>query len=1116
MSIIFGSLLRVTPEFCVSSWWLTYHLGNTNDLVKLRFINLLKREYVNTDESTYLAALKQCENEPIQVPGSVQAHGVLITLRSSDYTILQISESVSELFGMHPTELLHQPLSKLMPIESVERATKRLGDRLPRLLNPIPLEVTVKGKVRRFDGIMHRAGRVLILELEPHIQNDKGYGGFGGFYEAIREVTSKMMVTENLAEVLELSCQEIRKLTEFSRVLVYKFDENWNGEVINESKDDDVETLLHHHFPASDIPKQARELYTTNWLRIIPNVDYKPSKIIPAVNPITDKALDLSNSVLRSVSPVHIEYMKNMGQAASMSISLLKGRKLWGLISCHHPKAHFLKYDVRVASEFIGQMVSAQIIAREDVAEIDHKLQLKKLYDDLLQFGGGYSSIPQSFSSNAASLLGLTDSQGAALLFDGRCVLVGSTPSQEEVKTIHNWLTTRNAPIFCTNEISKDFVSTKTAINPLACGILAIEISQSHQDSIIWFRPEVKSDKKWAGNPDTAKQFLEDGKIHPRTSFQSWYDSSIGKSKAWGQAEIDAADELRSSITGMAVNNTSHQDSRSMATVFRNSLANSLATTAATKSDRNIGDLTILKDLSKTGVDANALLLESLTDYAILMLGPTGLILSWTNGAKRLFGYSKSQVYHKSFQLFFAEEDVLKDNHNKALENVLDTGRTEEEAWLYRADQTSFWGKIKISEIQDPLGNLFGFSLVIEDITAERAAEEEMKAAKLMADAANNAKSAFLANISHEIRTPLGAVLGFSELMTSLDIHAGDRLELYNKVKRNGDQLTVLINDLLDIEKAEAGRIDIEKLEIDLNVFLNDIEQLFISKAADRGVELKFVITGRLPKTIESDPTRLRQILINLLGNAIKFTPSGGTVTMLCSIETMSDTEQLVFRVRDSGRGMSETEMERLFQPFAQADASTTRNYGGTGLGLFLSQRLARSLGGDLTIEWSSVNKGSTFLVYVDKGLVVSTDTFSKVTSRETNDVAKALVAKELTGLSVLIVDDSPDNRDLLSSYLKKAGAIVDFAVNGQYGVEKALLGKFDVVLMDIQMPVLDGNQAMRLLKTAEYPSPVVALTAHAMREERDYSLALGFHDYLTKPIDRKTLIEKLMTIKIY
>ena len=1064
-------------------------------------------------ESTYLEALKQCETEPIQVPGSIQAHGVLLTLRSSDYTILQISESVNELFGLHPSELLHQPLSKLMPIESVERATKRLGDRLPRLLNPIPLEVSVKGKLRRFDGILHRAGRVLILELEPHIDDDKGYGGFGGFYEAIREVTSKMMVTENLSEVLELACTEIRKLTGFSRVLIYKFDENWDGEVINESKDDGVETLLHHHFPASDIPAQARELYTTNWLRIIPDAFYKPSKIIPQINPITDKSLDLSNSVLRSVSPVHIEYMKNMGQMASMSVSLMKGRKLWGLVSCHHPKAHFLKYDVRVASEFIGQMVSAQIIAREDVAEIDHKLQLKKLYDDLLQFGGGYSAVPQSFSANASSLLGLADSQGAALLFDGRCILVGSTPNCALISEIHEWLKKKNQPLHFTSELSAEFFSEQNPMDAAGSGILAILIPHGTQDAIIWFRGEYKFDKKWAGDPHMAKRFLEDGKIHPRTSFQTWFDNARGKSKIWRQAEIDAADELRHSLIAMSQAQINRRDLGDMASIFRNSLANSLATTQATKSDRAVADLTILRDLTKSGVDANALLLESLSDYAILMLGPTGLILNWTNGAKRLFGFSKSQVFHKPFQIFFAEEDILRGRHVEALSRASGETRFEEEMWLYRADQTSFWGKIKISKILDAAGASFGFSLVVEDVTAEKAAEEEMKAARIQADAANNAKSAFLANISHEIRTPLGAVLGFSELMTSPDLDLKGRIELFSKVKRNGDQLTVLINDLLDIEKAQAGKIEIEKIEIDLNSFLSDIEQLFKNKAADRGVDLRLIIKGSLPKKIESDPTRLRQIIINLLGNAIKFTPAGGSILTTVSIETMSDVEQLVFRVRDSGRGMSEDEMEKLFQPFAQADASTTRNYGGTGLGLFISRRLARSLGGDLTIEWSAPHQGSTFLVHIEKGKLETPETFTQIANVETQNVAKPFLPKELSDLSVLIVDDSPDNRDLLSSYLRKAGAKVEFAVNGEFGVAKALQLSFDVVLMDIQMPVLDGNQAMRLLKEANYPKPVIALTAHAMRAERDYSLALGFSDYLTKPIDRKTLIEKLVPL---
>ncbi len=269
-----------------------------------------------------------CEKELIHIPGSVQAHGVLIALRSSDLTILQISENVFDILGVHSSELLHQPLSRLIDPAPIERASLRIGEKVPRLLNPIPIEVNVGGQPKYFDGILHRSGRLLVLELEMHRQFRAREVSVGAIYENIREFISKLMASESLEDIFGQSCEEIRKMTGFSRVMIYKFDEEWNGTVISESLDGTAKSFLHHRFPASDIPKQARELYTTNWLRLIPNVNYKPSPLIPSHNPMTDKPLDLSNAVLRSVSPVHLEYMRNMGQLGSMSISLLKNGKL--------------------------------------------------------------------------------------------------------------------------------------------------------------------------------------------------------------------------------------------------------------------------------------------------------------------------------------------------------------------------------------------------------------------------------------------------------------------------------------------------------------------------------------------------------------------------------------------------------------------------------------------------------------------------------------------------------------------------------------------------------------------------------------------------------------------
>ncbi|RYZ92594.1 MAG: response regulator, partial [Proteobacteria bacterium] len=1030
------------------------------------------------NSQNFLTSVADCEKEPIQIPGAIQAHGVLFALRSSDLTILQVSENSFEILGIHSDELLHQPLSRIMDVTPVELASHKLGERTPRLLNPIPIELIAHGKPERFEGILHRSGRILILEFERHLEDSKGYGGFGGFYEAVREVSTKIMLSDSLDEVLSLTCEEVKKLTSFSRVLIYKFDEDWNGTVIAESKEDSEASFLNHRFPASDIPRQARELYTTNWLRLIPNVDYKPAKLIPTNNPLTERPLDLSNSVLRSVSPVHLEYMRNMGQEASMSVSLLKGRKLWGLIACHNRSPRYLKYDTRVAAEFIGQMVSSQIVAKEDLADIDHRLQLKGIYDQLLRKGGSFLDVPHVLAANASLFLSLTDAQGAALIFGGEVRLIGRTPTRDQVRDLSSWLRKQNDPIFYTHHLSDLYSGCESYVN-VSAGVLCINVPNSSGDSIIWFRPELTERIPWSGNPNEQKMQSNDGKIQPRKSFETWFENLAGQSNKWRASEIDAADELMHLIMGMADKHSFSSNSVDQSSEFRNSLADSIAVTTATQGSRQI---TANESSSKNShnysiAEGSRAFLEGFSETAILFLDTEGIIRNWSAGANRLLGFSSLEVIGTTIETFLAEDYILKGQHLKLIEDAQSSGRSELEMWLYRADLSSFWGKVIVAPVNSQVGDLVGYSVVIQDITKEKAAEEELRSTKLAAEAANKAKSVFLANISHEIRTPLGAVLGFAELLGLENQSQEERADLTDRIARNGAQLTTLIDDLLDLSKVESGRLEVERIEFALPPVLLDVHRTLNIKASEKSIKFAIEINGELPVIVQSDPTRLRQILINLVGNAIKFTSNGGHITLACSNYKSAKGLDLAFRVTDTGRGMSEAEMSRLFQPFAQADVSTTRVYGGSGLGLFVSQRLARSLGGDLTIEASKPGVGTTFLALIDPGSTQSAEKFSDLGKTEKPKVRKKTKTDELKGINILVVDDSPDNRQLLKFFLTKSGAEVETADDGKSGSEMALTQNFDIVLLDVQMPIMDGNSAMQLLKANDYQKPVIALT---------------------------------------
>ena len=374
------------------------------------------------------------------------------------------------------------------------------------------------------------------------------------------------------------------------------------------------------------------------------------------------------------------------------------------------------------------------------------------------------------------------------------------------------------------------------------------------------------------------------------------------------------------------------------------------------------------------------------------------------------------------------------------------------------------------------------------------------------AEAANKSKSEFLANMSHEIRTPLGAILGFSALLEDPLLTIADRTQFLEIINRNGEALSRIIDDILDLAKVEAGKIEIEETELNVREFFNEVLNVFKDKSAQKGIDLRLLIQDDFPKKIKSDPVRLRQILLNLVGNAVKFTEAGYVEVKVGCVSRKTDSIQIAIEVLDTGIGLLEEQRERIFQPFAQADSSTTRRFGGTGLGLALSQRLSQALGGDIAIDNSTPGMGSKFsLRFSSKVLDDSSQT--EVTNQPVKPTREAL-----GGANILVIDDSPDNLLLIKKILTCSGATVELASDGYEGLTKAKAGTFDVILMDIQMPGLDGYQVLRTLLASGCLSPVIALTAHAMTEERNKTKEAGFVDHITKPIASHVLVDAICT----
>ena len=413
------------------------------------------------------------------------------------------------------------------------------------------------------------------------------------------------------------------------------------------------------------------------------------------------------------------------------------------------------------------------------------------------------------------------------------------------------------------------------------------------------------------------------------------------------------------------------------------------------------------------------------------------------------------------------------------------------------------------------------------DISSRKRAEEEIRNTNIMlaeqtarandmavqAEMANAAKSEFLANMSHEIRTPMTAILGFTETILDPELSDEDRLHAAHTVRRNGEHLLEIINDILDISKIEAGKLGVERMPCSPVNIVAEVQSLMQVRADAKNLTFHTEYVGEIPETINSDPTRLKQILVNLVGNAIKFTETGG-VRLIARLTGSPLPATIQFDVVDTGIGLTDEQIGKLFKPFSQADTTTTRQFGGTGLGLMISKRLAQMLGGDL-IVYSKLGEGSTFRVTVGTGSLAGVPMLQ--------DPAAATVAipmktdssqtkSDKLDCRILLAEDGPDNQRLISFLLKKAGARVTVVENGKLAVEEienanANGSPYDIILMDMQMPVMDGYEAVGLLRQKKYAKPIIALTAHAMAGDRQKCMNAGCDDYATKPVDRKKLI---------
>ncbi|MBU2521345.1 MAG: PAS domain S-box protein, partial [Proteobacteria bacterium] len=499
----------------------------------------------------------------------------------------------------------------------------------------------------------------------------------------------------------------------------------------------------------------------------------------------------------------------------------------------------------------------------------------------------------------------------------------------------------------------------------------------------------------------------------------------------------------------------------------------------------------------------------------IITIDEHGIIQSFNPSAERLFGYAEEEAIGQNVEILMPSP--YREAHDSYIANYLRTGETKiigigREALARRRDGTTFPIDLAVSEVYR--GKQRVFTGIIRNITERKDAEEALHNAKEEAEAANLAKTEFLSSMSHEIRTPMNAIIGVADLLreTSLTPEQQTYVQMFASA---GNNLLNIINDILDISKVEAGQLDLAEIDFNLHEVVEKVCEVMALHANEKGLELTCHVAPDVQKNLIGDPTRLRQVLINLIGNAVKFTEKGDIFVEVNkhnqgAKDDLANDFEVIVSVKDTGIGIPLEKVEVIFDRFTQVDSSTTRSHGGTGLGLTISKQLVEMMGGRIWVE-SKQGQGSTFYFTAKFGL--QTEPGRHVEPPPAVIIPAAF--EDLRTLNILLVEDSEDNRLLIQSYLKKTPYHIEIAENGEIAVEKFESGKYDLVLMDMQMPVMNGYSATREIRKWENQkgvkaTPVIALTAYATKEERQKSLDAGCTAHLTKPIRKATLLEAI------
>jgi light-regulated signal transduction histidine kinase (bacteriophytochrome) len=1007
----------------------------------------------DTSLTAPLPDLSQCDAEPIHAPGSIQPHGVLLALHGPALRVVQATPTSEILLGIPAADLLERELAAVLGqalAEAVHQAVTRYRE-LPHApssfdwLPPIGDAALV--------GYVHESDQFIILEMRvsPAAPSDLLAQAVLGF--------SAVHDQPVLLDKLRIAVTLFRRLSGYDRVMIYRFDADWHGEVVAEARRPDLQPYLGLHYPAADIPLQARHLYLINPTRVIFDVDYVPSPLLPSVNPVSGQPLDLSRSLLRSVSPVHLEYLRNMGVRATLTTSLVREGRLWGLMACHHATPRQVSGTIRQIADWMGQDLATQIALTEELSRRRYEVQLKGCRNGIV------SSMRQGTRLAAllngpelADVLGAIGADGVALICGTEVTTGGLTPDPERIIDIVVRLSARFpndvSTLFATECLSEQLDGTAD-LAATAAGVVLFPLDAAQLLKLIWFRGEYVRTVTWGGNPDKAVDRSSTGRLSPRQSFAAWTQIVRLRSRRWDPDELESVRKLGSLID----------------IEWRKIAEEALRVNECLLTD----------------------VLDSLTSHLAVLDGQGVIALvnaAWRRFAEQNGGGVACQPgadYLAECRRASADEDGAEAQASlRGIQQVLN--REQSSFTLhYPCDSPTEqrWFEMRVL----PLSRSRPGALIThEEITVQKQLEQTLQ------DVVQR-KDEFLAMLGHELRNPLAPIRHVAEILALNP--APERLPWAASIlMRQVSHLVRLVDDLLDVARINRGMMTIQRQRFDLREAVERAMEQVRPLLETHGQHLE-VASPASPVTVDGDSERLTQVIVNLLGNAAKFSESN--MPILLTLDTANDAARL--QVRDHGVGMASSLLPQVFNPFIQGEQAPQRPNPrrGLGLGLALVKGLVELHGGQVQAASPGLGAGSTFTVHLPL-------------APRAPALAAPLPERRITRHVILVVDDDLDVAEACAMLLRCLDQQVHTVHDGPAALEAVERLRPDLILLDIGLPGMDGYAVARDLRAtaAGRGARLAALTGYGQEDDRQRALAAGFDEHLRKPIDLKTLISVL------